>query len=435
MIFNGRFGVLKKSLSEQKICYSACNVNTIYGVAMNKEENMEETDDKSFAELFEQSFKKPTRLEPGQKVEAVIVKITDEWVFLDLGDKSEGCLDKKELLDPDGKLTVAEGDRVSAYFLSAENNDKLFTTRVSGGAAGNRYLEDAFHSRIPVEGVAEKEIKGGYEIKIAGSVRGFCPYSQMGLRRSDTPQDVIGKKLLFKITEYRDSGRSLVLSNRKVLEEERERTREDLKKTLTKDMVVKGIVRSLRPFGAFVDIGGIEALLPISEVGWSRIDDLSSVLSPEQEVEVKVIDLDWEQSRISVSLKAALPDPWLQLPVRFPEESCHTGIVARLAPFGAFVTLAPGIDGLIHISQLGQGKRINHPREVLAEGQTIEVRVLKIDTESKRLSLALAGSSPQEQEEDDFRQYAEQQPAQKLDSPAALGAALLKARKRKAEKR
>jgi len=435
MIFNGRFGVLKKSLSEQKICYSACNVNTIYGVAMNKEKNMEETDDQSFAELFEQSFKKPSRLEPGQKVAAVIVKITDEWIFLDLGDKSEGCLDRKELLDPDGKLTAAEGDMISAYFLSAENNERLFTTRISGGAAGNQYLEDAFHSRIPVEGVAEKEIKGGYEIKIAGSVRGFCPYSQMGLRRSDNPQEVVGKKLLFKITEYRDSGRSLVLSNRKVLEEERERTREDLKKTLKKDMVVKGIVKSLRPFGAFVDIGGIEALLPISEVGWSRIDDLSSVLSPEQEVEVKVMELDWENNRISVSLKAALPDPWLQLPDQFPEESCHTGMVARLAPFGAFVTLAPGIDGLIHISQLGQGKRINHPREVLAEGQAIEVRVIKIDTESKRLSLALAGSSPQEQEEDDFRQYAEQQPAQKPDSPGALGAALLKARKGKAEKR
>ena len=402
---------------------------------MNNEKNMEETEDKSFAELFEQSFKKPSRLEPGQKVEAVIVKITDEWIFLDLGDKSEGCLDRKELLDADGNLTVAEGDRVSAYFLSSENNERIFTTKVSGGAAGNQYLEDAFHSRIPVEGVAEKEIKGGYEIKIAGSVRGFCPFSQMGLRRSDNPQEVIGKKLLFKITEYRDNGRSLVLSNRKVLEEERERIREELKKTLQKDMVLKGTVISLRPFGAFVDIGGIEGLLPISEVGWSRIDDLSSVLSPGQELEVKVTELDWEKSRISVSLKAALPDPWLQLSARFPEESCHTGIVAHLAPFGAFVTLAPGIDGLIHISQLGQGKRINHPREVLAEGQAIEVRVIKIDMESKRLSLALASSGPQEQEEDDFRQYVEKQPAGKSDSPGAMGSAFLKARKGKTEKR
>ena len=296
-------------------------------------------------------------------------------------------------------------------------------------------LEEAFHSRIPVEGVAEKEIKGGYEIKIAGSVRGFCPFSQMGLRRSDNPQEIIGKKLLFKITEYRDNGRSLVLSNRKVLEEERELIREELKKTLQKDMVVKGTVISLRPFGAFVDIGGIEGLLPISEVGWSRIEDLGSVLSPGQEVEVKVMDLDWEKNRISVSLKAALPDPWLQLSARFPEESCHTGIVAHLAPFGAFVTLAPGIDGLIHISQLGQGKRINHPREVLAEGQAIEVRVIKIDMESKRLSLAFASSGPQEQEEDDFKQYVEKQPAGKSDSPGAMGSAFLKARKGKTEKR
>ena len=142
---------------------------------MNEGKNMKETDDTSFAELFEQSFKKPTRLEPGQKVEAVIVKITDEWVFLDLGGKSEGYLDRKELLDADGNLTAAEGDRISAYFLSSANNEKLFTIKLHGGAAGNQYLEEAFHNHIPVEGVAEKEIKGGYEIKIAGTIRGFCP--------------------------------------------------------------------------------------------------------------------------------------------------------------------------------------------------------------------------------------------------------------------
>ena len=398
---------------------------------MNETKSMEENDDKSFAELFEQSFKKPARLEPGQKMDAVIVKITDEWVFLDLGGKSEGYLDRKELLDADGNLTAAEGDRVSAYFLSSANNEKLFTIKLHGGAAGSQYLEEAFHNHIPVEGLAEKEIKGGYEIKIAGAIRGFCPYSQMGLRRTDDPQDFIGKKLLFKITEYRDNGRSLVMSNRKVLEEQREQLREELKKTLKIDMVVKGTVTSLRPFGAFVDIGCIEGLLPISEVGWSRIDDLSRVLSPGQEVEVKVMELDWEKNKFSFSLKATLPDPWMQLHAQFPEESCHTGAVARLAPFGAFVTLAPGIDGLIHISQLGQGKRISHPREVIAEGQTVEVRVLKIDTENKRLSLALASAGLQETPDEDFRQYIEKQPAQKSASLGSLGAALVKAREGK----
>ena len=401
---------------------------------MNEEKNSEETDDTSFAELFEQSFKKPRRLEPGQKVEAVIVKITDEWVFLDLGGKSEGYLDRKELLDADGNLTAAEGDTISAYFLSSANNEKLFTIKLHGGAAGNQYLEEAFHNHIPVEGVAEKEIKGGYEIKIAGTIRGFCPYSQMGLRRTEDPQDFIGKKLLFKITEYRDNGKSLVLSNRKMLEEEREQLRQELKKTLKKDMTVKGTVTSLRPFGAFVDIGGIEGLLPISEVGWSRVEDLSSVLLPGQEVEVKIMDLDWEKNKFSFSLKALLPDPWMQLHTQYPEESCHTGTVVRLAQFGAFVNLAPGIDGLIHISQLGQGKRINHPRDVLAEGQSIEVRVLKVDSENKRLSLALAAATPQEQQGEDFRQYMETQPSVKPASLGALGAALLKAREGKKDK-
>lgn len=395
---------------------------------MNEENTKEEPDDTSFAELFEQSFKKPKRLEPGQKVDAAIVKITDEWVFLDLGGKTEGYLDRKELLDAEGNLTAAEGATISAYFLSSANNEKLFTIKLHGGAAGSQYLEEAFHNHIPVEGVAEKEIKGGYEIKIAGTIRGFCPYSQMGLRRTDDPQDFLGKKLLYKITEYRDNGKSLVLSNRKMLEEEREHLRQELKKTLQKDMVVKGTVTTLRPFGAFIDIGGIEGLLPISEVGWSRVEDLSSVLLPGQEVEVKIMDIDWEKNKFSFSLKALLPDPWIQLHNLYPEESCHTGTVARLTPFGAFITLAPGLDGLIHISHLGQGKRINHPRDVLAEGQRVEVRVLKLDSENKRLSLSLAAATPQEQQGEDFRQYLEAQPSVKPAALGALGAALLKAR-------
>lgn len=344
----------------------------------------EHDDGKSFAELLEQSFKKPARLEPGQKIEAVIVKLTNEWAFLDLGGKSEGCLDKKELLDAEGNLTAREGDTISAYFLSSANNEKLFTTRVRGGAAGSHHLEDAFRNGIPIEAVVEKEIKGGYEIKIAGTLRGFCPYSQMGLRRTEDPQTYIGSKLLFKIVEYRDNGRTLVLSNRSILEQERRRQREKLKKTLTKDMLVRGVVTSLRPFGAFVDIGGIEGLLPVSEVGWSRVEDLSRVLSPGQEVEVKVLALDWDNDKFSFSLKAAQPDPWLDLDSRFKEGSVCTGKVERLAPFGAFVSLAQGIDGLIHISQLGRGRRISHPRDAVTEGQTVEVRILKIDADGKK---------------------------------------------------
>jgi small subunit ribosomal protein S1 len=400
---------------------------------INNNDDTEEN--KSFAELFEESFKRPVRLEPGQKIETRIVKITEEWIFLDLGGKSEGYLDKKELLNEDGALRAHEGDTISAYFLSSQNNEKLFTTRVRGGAAGNQFLEDAFHNHIPIEAVVEKEIKGGYEIKIAGSLRGFCPYSQMGLHRTEDPQLHIGKKLLFKISEYRDNGRTLVLSNRKILEEEREQKREELKGTLKKDMVVKGVVTTIRPFGAFVDIGGIEGLLPISEIGWSRVEDISTIMAPGQEIEVKILELDWDKNRFSFSLKAALPDPWLELTNRFPEGSIQTGTVSRLAPFGAFINLAPGIDGLIHISQLGQGKRISHPREAVAEGQPVEVRVLNVDSTAKRISLALAAASPQQEQEDDFRSYIEKQHAPKSSTVGAFGEALLKAREEKHKKR
>jgi len=155
-------------------------------------------------------------------------------------------------------------------------------------------------------------------------------------------------------------------------------------------MRVKGTVVSLQKFGAFVDIGGIEGLLPISEVAWSRTEKISDVLRAGQEIEVIIKKLDWEQERFSFSLKDILADPWEDVANKFPVASFHTGTVSRLAPFGAFVALAEGIDGLLHISKLGGGRRLSHPREVLKEGQTIEVQVEAVDRENRKLSLALA---------------------------------------------
>jgi len=383
-----------------------------------------EDDEQSFAELFEQSVVKPVRLEPGQKVEARIVKISDEWVFLDLGGKSEGSLDKRELLDESGNLTVREGDSIGAYFLSSDNNERLFTTRVGSGAAGHQYLEDAFRSGIPLEGCIEKEIKGGLEVKIAGGIRGFCPYSQVGMRRVENHADSIGKTLSFKIIEYRDNGRSIILSHRKVEEEENQRRTQALKISLQKGMLVKGVVSSVQKFGAFVDIGGVEGLVPISEISWGRVDNVADVLAVGQEVEVIVRELNWEKNRFSFSLKETLPDPWQQVAEQFPEESRHVGTVARLTPFGAFVTLAPGVDGLIHISHLGEGKRINNPRDVLSEGQTVAVRIAKIDREKKRLALALVAEGSEAERDDSYKQYIGRSDSKTSGSLGTLGDAL-----------
>jgi small subunit ribosomal protein S1 len=368
-------------------------------------------DEKSFAELLEQSGIGSDFLRPGQKVEAVIVKITPEWIFLALGGKSEGYLDRRELQDEEGNLSVKEGDRISAYFLSSKHNEKLLTTKVGSGEAGQAFLEEAYQNGIPVEGLVEKEIKGGYEIKVVGNVRGFCPFSQMGLQKTDDPQGYIGKKLTFRIVEYGEKGRKLVLSSRAILEEEQRQRREEIKGTLKEGMVLKGKVVSLLNFGAFVDLDGIQGLIPMSELGWARVENIHDVLVVGQEVEVRIIKLDWEKDQIGLSLKQCLPDPWDTVDQTFFEGSVHTGCVVRLMNFGAFVNLAPGIDGLIHISKLGKGKRINHPGEVVAVGQTLKVQVENTDREQKRVSLALVRTEKEENaapgEGEDYRQFIE----------------------------
>ena len=382
-------------------------------------EQEEISEEEDFAELFAKSYSDPGRLEPGQKVTARILSISGDWVFIDTGRKGEGVLDRKELLDPEGNLTVKIGDSVTAWFISASGNDLRFTTKVGGGASGNEQLEEAWRSGIPVEGFVEKEIKGGYEIKIGGSVRAFCPFSQIALRRVSS-DDVVGKHFPFKISEYAERGRNIVVSRRSMLEEERLREMEALKETLAVGQTVRGTVSSLRDFGAFINIGGIEGLLPISEVAWGRVTDIRERLTEGQEIEVVIKSLDWEKEKFSFSLKDTLPDPWGLAVQAYPEGTYVTGRVAGLANFGAFVTLGEGVDGLIPISRLGGGKRINHPREVLKEGEAIEVKVESIDRETRRISLSPAEASraatQAEEEMVSFRKTATEGAAHSLGS-------------------
>ncbi len=370
--------------------------------------------EESFAELFEKSFKRQGRLEPGQMVEAMIVKISADWIFLDLGGKGEGYLDRKEMIDEAGTLTVKEGDTVRAYFMSSDNNEMHLTTKIGSGPGKQTQLEDAWRNRIAVDGTIAKEIKGGFEVKIGGSVRAFCPFSQMGIRREENQADYIGRSLPFKIAEYGEDGRNIVLSRKSILEEEKRNKKEALKTSLSEGMKVKGKVTSIQKFGAFVDIGGIEGLLPVSEIAWSRTEKVGDILSVGQEVEVIIKKMDWEQDRFSFSLKDALPDPWDSVVEAYPVGSYHSGKVARLAAFGAFVTLREGIDGLIHISKLGAGRRINHPKEVLKEGQSVEVKIEAVDRAQRKLSLSLAEISREEEEAaatlKEYRQQAAAEP-------------------------
>jgi small subunit ribosomal protein S1 len=350
------------------------------------ERNNSDKTENSFASLFEDSLARMEKLQPGQSLETRIVSISGDCVFLQLSGKSEGVLDKAELTDKNGKLTVKEGDTIKAFFLQAKNGEMQFTTRISGDKAGSAVLENAYKSKIPVEGTVEKEIKGGYEVKI-GDSRAFCPYSQMGLRRTENAESCVGKRLTFKIQEYKDNGRSLTVSNR-VIEEEAHQTRiETLKKTLRENTIVKGTIKSIQDFGAFVDLGGVQALLPISEIARDRVADIHAVLSDGQEIEAEILKIDWKAERITLSMKSMLSDPWDGAVEKYPKDSKHSGKVVRIANFGAFVSLEPGIDGLIHVSELRGDNKYNNAGDALKMGQSVSVQILGVDAANRRISL------------------------------------------------
>ena len=366
-----------------------------------------EQDNDSFAALFSQSEEKTLRkLSPGQKIKATVVGIDKETVFLDVGTKSEGIVEASEFIDENGELSISPGDQVEVYCLKSGAGGQIFTAKLGSGAS-SAHLEEAYHNSVPVQGFVKAEIKGGFEITLSGNVRGFCPFSQMGLRRVENAAETyLETHMSFLITKFEAAGRNIVLSARLLQEEERQLKKEELQEVLEEGQSIEGTISAIRPFGLFVDIGGIDGLVPISEVGWSRVENLEDTYSVGQQVQAVVKGLDWENDRISLSIKETLEDPWEAAVKDLSEGKAYVGRVARLAQFGAFVTLAPGVDGLVHISKLGGGRRINHPKEVLEAGQNLEVIIEAIDPANKRISLVPSDYvSLEDEEEKERREY------------------------------
>jgi small subunit ribosomal protein S1 len=333
--------------------------------------------------------------EPGQQIETKIVAISGDTIFIDLNSKSEGILDRAELTDGNGNLTVKEGDTLKVFFLSSEDDEMHFTTKLSGDKAGKDILESAFKNGIPVEGHVEKEIKGGYEVAI-GSSRTFCPYSQMGGRQKEDAASYVGKHLTFRIQEYKNDGRDIIVSNRAICEAEANDRLAELEQTLKEGMTVKGTVKSIQSYGAFVDVNGFQALLPVSEISHSRVEDVGKVLSAGQEITVQIIKIDWAHERMSLSMKALEADPWDSAVKNFPVGTKVTGTVSRITEFGLFVTIEPGIDGLVHISTLDNVDRSTNLRKMYKVGAQMDVMVEKVDAGTRRISLKPASSAEQD---------------------------------------
>lgn len=335
------------------------------------------------------------RLEIGQQIETTVAGIGRDCIFLDLNTKSEGVLDITEVSDENGNVTVKEGERIAVYFVGEKRGEMTFTTRIDGSKADKTMLENAYKNGIPVDGVVEKEIKGGYEIKI-GESRAFCPYSQMGFRQKEEPAFYIGKRLTFKIREYKENGRNILVSNRAIGEAEYRAHLDELKSTLKEGMTVTGTVESLQKYGAFVMVQGFKALLPVSEIARGRVNDIGSVLSVGQEVTAQIIKIDWQNERISLSLKALLADPWDTAEETYRVGSKHTGTISRVADFGVFVSLEEGIDGLVHVSRLTGIERNTNLRKVFSPGTKMEVTVLEVSAEDRRIALSPTSSNAED---------------------------------------
>ncbi len=364
----------------------------------------------SFAEMMAVESGGFTHLEPGEKVRVKVVKIGREWVFVDTGRKGEGVVDVREILDGEGKPRVKEGEMIDAFFLDSNAGEQRFTVRLGrggggggggggAGAASSQY-EDAYHAQIPVEGLVQKEIKGGYEVMLGGTVRAFCPFSQISLRRSD-PSVWVGTRTAFLVSQYEEKGRNIVVSRRKIEEEQQAADRAVMAERLQIGMIVSGTVSSVLDFGAFVDVGGVDGLVPRSEISYDPKVDITTLVAPGQTVSVRILQLDFNKNKHLFSIKQVGPSPWDNVAERFPAGTHVEGRVSRLAPFGAFVTLADGIDGLMHITAMKLGKRIGHPKEVLNEGDVVPVVVEAVDLEAKRISLSWDRELPEAPEKPD----------------------------------
>lgn len=344
-----------------------------------------------FAALLADHLSTPRRYRQGQQVAGEVVKVTPDWVFVSLDGKNEGVIDSIEFKDDDGNLKIEVGKRVDAYVVSTGRDDETIRlSRAMGRGAGQlEQLEQAFGAGIPVEGKITARNKGGYEVTL-GSVRGFLPISHLDTRRvSEEDADKwVGQTHRFLITRIK--GKDVVLSRRVLLEQEAAKQREAMKDQLKEGAVVNGKVRSLRDYGAFVEIvPGIEGLLHVSEMSWTRIDNPRDMLQEGQDVAVVILKYDAEAGKMSLGLKQLGGDPWLTADQQFRSGDTVTGKVVRLAPFGAFVSLAEGIDGLVHISNMSWAKRVSKPEDVVQLGDVVQVQVMDVDLANRRINLGL----------------------------------------------
>ncbi|MFO7962916.1 MAG: 30S ribosomal protein S1 [Desulfobacterales bacterium] len=350
-----------------------------------------EEETESFAELLDAYGGGADRvLQVGDKVRGKIISIGKENIFVDTRSKIDGIVETEELLDENGRLPYQKGDEIELYVMAVEEAEIKLSKAVSG-IGGLNLLREAYHGSMPVEGKVTEPCKGGFVVEILKR-RAFCPISQIDAKYVDKPDDYVGERYPFLITQLEENGRNIVLSRRKILEAERKKAREEFFEHLEKGAVLHGKVSNVMPYGAFIElIPGVEGMAHISELSWSKTQKTEDLLKKGEEVTVKVLDIldDPKGPRISLSLKQLTRDPWESAPTRFKPGDKLVGTVTRCAPFGAFVELAPGVEGLVHLSEMSYLKRVRKAEDVVRPGENVSVLIKDIDEKQRRISLSI----------------------------------------------
>ena len=349
--------------------------------------------EENFAEMFEAySGGEREGLTIGDKVKGKVISIGRESVFLDTGTKVDGVVDRAELLDANQELTCKVGDVLELYVVSSNGHE----IRLSRGLSGQRdtdLLIEAFQKKVPVDGKIKEECKGGFRVEVMGK-RAFCPISQIDIKYVEKPAEYVGETFPFLITEYEENGKNIIVSRRDILRKEQDEKKKIFLSTLAVGKEIQGTVTKLMPFGAFVELTpGMEGMIHLSEISWARTEKVEDMLHIGDRVTVKILDIQegkgGKDMKLSLSLKQMTGDPWADVAEKYHVGDKIKGKVTRCVKFGVFVEIIPGLEGLVHISQMSYTKRVLRPEDEVVAGEIVDVVINEIDPEKKRVSLSI----------------------------------------------
>jgi small subunit ribosomal protein S1 len=335
-------------------------------------------------QMYEETL---SSIQEGEIVKARVLRVTDNAVILDVGFKSEGSIPREEFKSPDA---LQPGDEVEVFLENLEDSEGVvvLSKKKADFLRVWERIKEAYENNEKVPGMLTRKIKGGVTVDLMG-VDAFLPGSQIALRRVPNIEDLIGQTFDFKIIKLNKRRRNIVVSRRVILEEERSTKREHLVKELLVGQVRKGVVKNVTDFGAFIDLGGLDGLLHITDMSWGRVGHPSEIVAIGDELDVKVLDIDWNRERISLGLKQLMPYPWKDIENKYPVGARVRGKVVSITNYGAFIELEKGVEGLVHISEMSWTRNVKHPSKLVNIGDEIEAVVLKVDREDEKISLGM----------------------------------------------